>query len=79
MEGSLLSQGLNLMLIGMGTVFMFLTLLVFATRAMSAIALRLQPEVPANQDNPADSAVPANNSAVVAAIAAALHLHRSRK
>jgi len=31
------------MLIGMGTVFVFLTLLVFATKAMSALAQRLQP------------------------------------
>lgn len=78
MEGSLLSQGLNLMLIGMGTVFMFLTLLVFTTRAMSAIVMRLQPDVPTPDDPPATPAA-ANSSAVVAAITAALHLHRSKK
>ncbi len=78
MEGSLLSQGLNLMLIGMGTVFMFLTLLVFATRAMSAIAIRLQPDIPA-PDATVDPAAAGSSPAVVAAITAALHLHRSGK
>lgn len=78
MEGSLLSQGLELMLIGMGTVFIFLTLLVFATKAMSALALRLQPDAVApTPDTLAASAE--NDPAVVAAIAAALHLHRSNK
>jgi oxaloacetate decarboxylase gamma subunit len=33
----LMSQGLDLALYGMGTVFFFLTLLVFATMAMSAL------------------------------------------
>ena len=40
METHLLDQGLELMLAGMGTVFVFLTLLVFATRLMSRIVLR---------------------------------------
>ena len=43
MESSLLNQGLELMLVGMGTVFVFLTLLVLATAAMSTLIARLAP------------------------------------
>lgn len=69
---SLLGQGLDLMLIGMGTVFVFLTLLVFATKAMSAVALRLQPvpaSVPPKQEQ---------DEQVVAAIAGAIAQHRKK-
>ena len=67
---SLLGQGVDLMLIGMGTVFVFLTLLVFATKAMSAVAQRLQPAsipLPPQQEQ---------DEQVVAAIAGAIAQHR---
>tara|TARA_R110002094_G_scaffold188949_2_gene164045 strand:+ start:157 stop:333 length:177 start_codon:yes stop_codon:yes gene_type:complete len=58
------------MLVGMGTVFVFLTVLVLAMSAMSSIALRF-------------SASPPHESGVgdeeVAAIAAAIAVHRKRK
>ena len=38
MEGSLLEQGATLMLVGMGTVFVFLTLLVAAVGLMARFA-----------------------------------------
>jgi len=69
---TLLGQGVELMLIGMGTVFVFLTLLVFATKAMSALAQRLQPAqaiVPPQQEQ---------DEQVVAAIAGAIAQHRQR-
>ncbi len=75
MEGSLLSQGLELMLIGMGTVFSFLTLLVFATLGMSALARRLQPQASAAPGT--GGAQPPTDPALVAAITAAIHQHRS--
>jgi oxaloacetate decarboxylase gamma subunit len=40
MPNSLIDQGLSLMLYGMGTVFCFLTILVFATLAMSRLVAR---------------------------------------
>ena len=41
----LLNAGIELMLIGMGTVFFFLTLLVFATGLMSRLVMRYTPVV----------------------------------
>jgi len=40
LETSLLDQGITLMLVGMGTVFVFLTVLVIGMSMMSAIAMR---------------------------------------
>ena len=42
MEASLFSQGLTLMLAGMGTVFVFLTTLVIAMTLMSRTLMRFQ-------------------------------------
>ena len=39
----LLSQGVQLMLIGMGTVFSFLIFLVFVTQLMSRVIQRIEP------------------------------------
>lgn len=44
MQDNLIDQGINLMLFGMGTVFVFLTVLVFATTFMSKVVNRLMPE-----------------------------------
>jgi oxaloacetate decarboxylase gamma subunit len=47
MDSLLITQGLDLMLFGMGTVFTFLTVLVGITTAMSAMVLRFaKDEVP---------------------------------
>ena len=43
MQDDLLAQGIELMLVGMGTVFVFLTALVVATSLMSAVVMRRQP------------------------------------
>ena len=67
MEESLFSQGLTLMLAGMGTVFVFLTTLVVAMTLMSRVVLRLQNT--STETGPSDEEV--------AAISAAISKHRS--
>ena len=42
MTNSLINEGLELMLVGMGTVFVFLTLLVMVTTLMSRMVMRHQ-------------------------------------
>lgn len=44
MQATLLEQGLDLMLFGMGTVFVFLALLVVSTAVMSKVVVRFFPE-----------------------------------
>ncbi len=44
MQDSLMEQGINLMIFGMGTVFVFLTLLVVCTYFMSRFITRFLPE-----------------------------------
>ena len=43
MQDTLFNQGVTLMLVGMGTVFVFLTLLVLMMSIMAWIMLRLRP------------------------------------
>jgi oxaloacetate decarboxylase gamma subunit len=69
-EGELLEQGLELMLAGMGTVFVFLTVLVFATTGMSALVRRFEPASVSESDGPTEEEV--------AAITAAITLHRTK-
>lgn len=73
MEDALLAQGVQLMLVGMGSVFVFLTLLVIATTAMSALVRKyLQtPVVPVAK---ADGALTEEE---LAAIGAAIAMHRN--
>lgn len=74
---ALLASGLQLMLVGMGTVFVFLTLLVFATAAMSRLILRYFPEP--LEPVPAPTSGAAQQAQDVAAISAALVMHRRRR
>ena len=68
-------EGVELMLVGMGTVFVFLILLVFAVRAMSALILKYFSPAPiqANIGAVSPEGVP---KAHVAAVAAAIEKHR---
>jgi len=67
MEQSLLNEGVMLMLVGMGTVFAFLAILVAAMSSMAAVVRKYQPAPAAGVSDEE-----------VAAIGAALRRHRSR-
>ena len=75
---SLMEQGIQMMAFGMGTVFVFLTLLIFATKTMSHLVLRYfpekQPEAPISQ-----AEGESHSPALIAAITAAVHAHRSKR
>ncbi len=81
MDGDIVDQGVELMLFGMGTVVVFLTLLIIVTSAMSWILSRYLPdevEPPIINTGQAPRAAQ-NRVPPVAVIAAAIHQHRSKK
>ncbi|MFC6669898.1 OadG family protein [Marinobacterium aestuariivivens] len=80
---NLLSEGLSLMVFGMGFVFVFLTLLVIATGLMSKVVTKYAPapepkpaRKTARQAEPTGAAT-AKNDELVAVITAAVHKYRS--
>lgn len=81
MQQDIVAQGLELMLFGMGTVVVFLALLVVATTAMSAFVGRYfpEPEPATIAGNKPAAGVASPDAEVVAAITAAVHQHRNRK
>ena len=84
MTENIVAQGLELMLYGMGTVVLFLALLVLVTTAMSGVVGRYFPEptatAPVRPPRPSSSTETGTpESEVVAAIAAAVRQHRNRK
>lgn len=72
----LMSKGLELMFLGMGTVFVFLAVLVFTVTKMSELVKNYEKNLPQPEAKPA-SAAAATNSDHIAAIAAAIHRYRS--
>lgn len=68
----IVSEGINLALYGMGTVFVFLTMLVFATMAMSWLVQRFSPL-------PGPATGSSRDAKKLAAITAAIHAHRSKQ
>ena len=68
-----LENGVILMILGIATVFVFLTLLVFLTKGMSAVARKLAPQKPATVvSSPAAAVTSAASSASESEIAAAI-------
>lgn len=80
MQESLISQGLDLMLFGLGTVFVFLAVLVVVTSLMSVVVVRLFPEPvePERLRNPSP-AQPAVDSRVLKILQAAVDQHRAKR
>ena len=84
MQQTLLQQGLQLMLFGMGTVFIFLVVLIACTTLMSRLVLRFAPAdpLPITSDNAPQqysSAQRPDRARLIAAITAAVHQHRARR
>ena len=84
MQGDIVSQGVELMLYGMGTVVVFLALLVVATTVMSRVVTRYFPE----PEPPVRAALeklhgqqqgPGDDPNLVVAISAAIHQYRAKK
>ena len=70
---NLVFEGFKFMVLGMGTVFAFLILMILAMNLQSYIVHKLFPEPVAKPDSSAKS----NNSAKVAAISAAIQHHKN--
>ena len=80
----LLQQGVELMLFGMGTVFVFLALLVACTSLMSALLRKYLPEEippvpPKSRQSGAKAATASPDAKTLAVIGAAIHQHRKRR
>jgi oxaloacetate decarboxylase gamma subunit len=73
--GTLIDQGLELMLFGMGTVVVFLSLLVLVTSAMSALIERFAP-LPSVVETATTATT--DDPLLLAVITAAIKKHRSR-
>lgn len=80
MQESLLSQGFVLLSFGMGTVFVFLGLLVIVTTGVSRIIVNYFPEIEQPAETPKS---PTPNSAVsprtIQIIKAAIEQHRAKR
>lgn len=72
----LMTSGIELMFVGMGIVFLFLTMLVGAINLMSAVVQRYFPEIPISRVVPGISTD--IDKSVVAAITAAVHQYRKK-
>lgn len=77
-SGQLLSDALILMVLGMGTVYVFLTILVCVTTIMSTLVMKYAPVQPAGE-LPAATPLPSEEQTVLAVISAAIHAHRKRR
>lgn len=80
MDNEFLQQGLDLMLYGMGSVLVFLTILVVVTVLMSALMSRFfaEPEEELPARNETDTGTAAVDDKLLAVIRAALEQHRNK-
>lgn len=81
MSPSLFERGVEVMLLGMGTVIAFLSLLVIAIGLMHRLLERFYPspvQIAATDGSAANARGTAAKQEVIVAIAAAVHCHRQR-
>ena len=80
-DNELFNQGVQLMIYGMGTVFVFLAVLVLVTTSMSYIVNRFFPDQVPSVEPTTQAAQPAqagtDDSTLLAVITAAVHQYRS--
>lgn len=74
----MVSQGLNLMVYGMGTVFVFLTLLVLCTTVMSSLVTRFFPVSEPVETTSGKKAEGIPDQKLVKVIEAAIAQHRQK-
>lgn len=80
MQETIMQQGVDLMLFGMGTVFVFLTVLVIATTIMSSVVQRFFPEPEPVLPAPKPAApTGVTDPKLLAIIKAAIEQHRKKK
>ena len=73
----MMSNGVELMFVGMGIVFLFLTMLVGAINLMSSLVQRFFPDMPVMGIMPA---VPSGiDKTIIVAISAAVHQYRHKQ
>jgi len=77
----LLKEGVELMLLGMGSVFVFLTMLVLALKLMSRLAQALAPQeaVVSSSTRAVISSKPGEEDELLAVISAAIARYRSQR
>lgn len=75
----LMADGLGLMGFGMGTVFLFLVVLIFATTIMSALITKFAPEAPAAPAAPAMAQTTGVDPQLLKVLKEAVKEHRSRQ
>lgn len=78
MQQTLLDQGMDLLIFGMGTVFVFLTVLVICTTIMSRLMGRFFPDAPEPVRATVPMARPSVSARTRAVIEAAIREHRSK-
>ena len=86
MQNTLIEQGLSLTLFGMGTVFTFLTLMVFATTLMSRLVAKYAPEpeepevqsMPSSDKQAIGAAIGSVDNKTLMIIKKAISAHRQR-
>jgi len=74
MEANLIMEGMKFMILGMGTVFVFLIVMIACMNMMSTIINRYFPEPQVPADVPAQGSQ--DKKKIVAAITAAIKYHR---
>ena len=80
-SSEMLTEGVELMVLGMGSVFAFLIALVFVTNIMSSVLTRFFPEaLPSPKPAPKRAAASASiEPELIAVIGAAIKQHRARR